>query len=281
MKTTIWRIAKVNLILILSTFIMYGCVSDTQSTNLIKLTNIENISIKTMSITNMGDGSRIILFEKNEIQSVLDKLNKYDYLSTKQEGINLSGYHLKIIAENPENNIDLQLDGKQAQFKDVIYSLSNSVSIDSINNFFQLQFEKTWNIPEKQNEIALEKLIGFDLGKINSIGLTELKSGKQYELKTEEQKAEMIRYFKTINLHQNKEKKLKDWAEIEEASYSISLSLYPNDPAMTFNVIFSGNMVCLGTNYWYDIIGSEKDINYLEEFSNIINDSTVTPPANK
>lgn len=269
MPSAILQLIKILLGFLILTMILSGCSRVTQSLKFDKLVGLSNKDIQTISITNMGDGSRIILREYADIETVAGKLKEYGFIPSAKTGMTLTGFLVKIVADDTSQNkvAKLQIDGSFAEFAGALYTVSKNGAASSLDTFFESQFDQRWNLDENNTDVALERLIGIELAQVKDITLTELKTGTQVKLRSPEEKNKLLSFLHSTYLRQNRSKQVKDWADNQELSYNISLSINPDDLDMTIHVLFVGNMVCLGTNYWYDIVSHDYNVNFFKTLS--------------
>ena len=259
-----------------------GCIHVSQTVSKAmkfdQLCGISKNDTKSILITNAGDGSRIILSNHTDIETVMNKLYEFDFTSTDKTGMTLGGYGLKIIKDDTINEyVRIQLDGSYAQYGSTIYAVSENEINEfdemqlEINKFFEIQFDKRWNLMDSSTDVTLEKLTGINYNQVKNIVIMEPKSGNSVEIESSDEKDKIFNFLSSIHVHQDKISQTKpyitDWTANKELTFNISLILDRNDPQMMINFTFVGNKIHLGTNYWYDIVSEGYDINFFKNFS--------------
>ncbi|NJD01944.1 MAG: hypothetical protein FIA99_04965 [Ruminiclostridium sp.] len=268
MPSIVLRLIKMSLIFLILTMIFLGCNQVTKSIKFDKLVGISNKDIQAIILMNSGDGSRIILQAPAEIEAVISKLKEFDFILSTEKGMTLS-YSVKIVTDSASQSktAKLYMNGSFAEFAGNFYTISKDKAVTSIDTFFESQFEKRLNLGENNLDVTLERLIGIELAQVKDIVLTKLQSSTEAEIRSLKERKQLLNFLQSIRLRQVRAKQVEDWAEIEEPSLNVSLSLNPDDPDMTINVLFVGNLVCIGTNYWYDIVSDNYDISFFKTLS--------------
>lgn len=152
-----------------------SCSQTNKKINLRELTKVKNEQVRSIRITNMGDGSKILLSNREDIELVMNYLDKLQIANSIEDKMTLTGYSVRFITDDAKYDkaIHMHLDGSYAYYEGVLYSILNNNENDSLNVFFEEQFEKKWGIADSGNETPLEKLMGIDFGQVKKIMIME------------------------------------------------------------------------------------------------------------